>query len=155
MRINLRFCTLLFVAVFTSCSAKESESQSKNNQEEYEIVETQAISLENFFEQEEEDYLVFCHSDTCSQCKEIIGDVAKFAEDNIRKTYFLNVSTDGNAITKVSIDDITTGVNNLDDLVFAGTPTIFEVVNKTTIANVPGKDKCLTYLNEIRKNNEK
>lgn len=154
MRINLRICSLLLVAVFTSCSPAQSDSQSKNNSREYEIVERQSIALADFFEQEEEKYLVFCHSDTCSQCKEIIGDVAAFAEDNIEKTYFLNVSIPTNVISKVPLDDVTIGVSDLADLVYAGTPTIFEVVNKTTTANVGGKDKCLTFLNEIRKNSE-
>lgn len=156
MRIDFRICSLLFVVAFASCSSGKSGSENNVSEpEEYEIVERQSIDLAGFFEQEEEDYLVFCHADTCAQCHEIIGDVARFAEDNLVKTYFLNVSEPNNAITKVSVDEVTVGVSSLTDLVYAGTPTTFEVVNKTTIANVPGKDKCLTYLNEIRKNNEK
>lgn len=151
MNHRLGNCALLFVAVFTSCSPAKSESSSESKSEEYEIVNKQEISLMDFFLQED-DYLVFCHSDTCTQCKQIIGDVASFAEDNIIKTYFLNVSLPDNKITLVPIDEITIGVNSINDLVYAGTPTIFEVKNGITTSNIAGKDKCLTFLNEIRKN---
>ena len=154
MRIKLRLCMLLSVAVFTSCSPAQSEPQSKNNSQEYEIITNNTILLENFFDQEEDDYLVFVHSDTCAQCKEIIGDVVTFANDNIRKTYFLNMTTSSSKITKVSVNEITVGVSSVVGLVYVGTPTIYEVVNKTTTANIGGKDKCLTFLNEIRKNSE-
>ena len=152
MHFRLHICPLLLVAAFTSCSPANSEWSSENASKEYEIVTKQEISLENFFLQEEEDYLVFCHSDTCTHCKQIMGDVASFAEDNIKKTYFLNVSKDNNAIYRVPSDEITVGVSDLEELCYAGTPTIFEIVNGVTTVNIPGKDKCLTFLNELRKN---
>ena len=153
MSFRLRICSLLFVASLISCTSPVNETSSnQNTTSEYEIVTKQEISLANFFLQEEEDYLVFCHSETCQQCKEIKGDVAEFAQDNIVKTYFLNVSISANKIRQVPIDNITVGIDNLDDLCYAGTPTLFEIKKGVTIANVPGKDKCRTYLNELRKN---
>ena len=153
MNLRLRICSLLFVAAFTSCTPNTGEISSQNAQKEYEIVTKQEIALADFFNQEETDYLVFVHSDTCPHCKEILGDVAAFAEENIKKTYFLNVSKDDNKINKVPVENIGVGVDNLDDLVYAGTPTLFEIENGVTTANIPGKDACLTFLNEIRKNN--
>ena len=154
MNLRLHIWPLLFVVALTSCSPAKNESTSKSESEEYEIVTKQEINLADFFLQEEEDYLVFCHSDTCQHCKEIIGDVAAFAEDNIAKTYFLCVSKEGNHLNKVSVDEITIGVSELEDLCYAGTPTIFEVEKGVTTANIPGKDKCLTFLNELRKNDK-
>ena len=154
MRNKLFFVPLLFVATFTACTPTNSGSQSKNTSEEYETITRLSIPLERFFEQEEEEYLVFCHSDTCSQCKEIIGDVVAFANDNFIKTYFLDVAVSTNKITKVAKAELTVGVTDVAGLVYAGTPTIFKVVNKTTTVNIPGKDDCLTFLNEIRKNSK-
>ena len=149
----LRISTLFLLTALSACASNHTSQISSIEPKEYEIVEKQSISLSEFFLQEEEDYLVFIHADTCSHCKEIIGDVAQFAEDNLVKTYFLNVSKEENKMNKVSVEEITIGVDNLDDLVYAGTPTIFEIEKGVTTAHIPGKDKCLTFLNEMRKNN--
>ena len=154
MHFRLHIYPLLLVAALTSCSPARNECSSKNASEEYGIIAEQEIDLENFFLQEEEDYLVFCHSDTCGHCQEIMGDVVSFAEDNIKKTYFLNVSKGDNKIYRVSVEEITVGVSDLEELCYAGTPTIFEIVNGVTTVNIPGKDKCLTFLNELRKNDK-
>ena len=149
----LRICTLFLLTSLSSCATSNSSEASSIEPKEYEIVEKQSISLSEFFLQEEEDYLIFIHADTCSHCKQIMGDVAQFAEDNLVKTYFLNASKEENKMNKVSVEEVTVGVDNLDDLCYAGTPTIFEIEKGVTTAHIPGKDKCLTFLNEIRKNN--
>ena len=151
MTFRLHICSLLCVVAFTSCSPAQSEKLSKNASEEYEIVTKQRINLADIFQQEETEYLVFCHADTCSHCKEIIGDVIAFAQENIVKTYFLNVSIPTNKINKCSVNELTVGVSNYEDLYIAGTPTIIKVEDHLTTANIPGKDGCLTFLNEQRK----
>ena len=148
--INMKLHTLplLLVAVFTSCSPKGSESSSKNAIQEYEIVNKQEIYLDDCLTQIEEDYLIFFHSETCGHCKEIIEDVTLFAESNIIKTYFLNISKNENKIERCSHDEIEIGIDSVEDLKIVGAPTIVEVENGVTTANVVGKDSILSFLNE-------
>ena len=148
--INMKLHTLplLLVAVFTSCSPKGSESSSKNAIQEYEIVNKQEIYLDDCLTQIEEDYLIFFHSETCGHCKEIIEDVIAFANSNIIKTYFLNVSKNENKITRCSQEEIEVGIDKPENLKIVGTPTIVEVEKGVTVANVAGKNACLAFLNE-------
>ena len=152
MKLKLLLLPLFLATVITSCSSAKSESTSISSSEEYVIEEEQEIFLEDCLSQEEEHYIVFFHSDTCKQCQEIKGDVIAFAYENITKTYFLNIVKPGNQVTICPIDDVPTGVDKVEDVAIAGTPTIIEVENGILTANIPGKDACLTFLNEQRKN---
>ena len=125
--MKLHTLPLLLAAVFTSCSPSKSESTSKNAVQEYEIVNKQEISLSECLSQKEEQYLVFFHSDTCGHCKEIIEDVVLFAASDIMKMYFLNVTKNENKINRCPADEITTGIDRVDNLKIVGTPTIIEV----------------------------
>lgn len=146
--MKLHTLSLLGVVVFASCSTGKSESSSKNAIEEYEIVSKQDINLADCLSQIEKNYLIFIYSETCSHCKEIIDDVTLFAESNIIKTYFLNISKSENKIERCSKDEIEVGISQVEDLRIVGTPTIVEVENRVTTANVIGKDSCLSFLNE-------
>ena len=152
MNMKLHTLPFLLTVVFTSCSPSISGSESKNAIQEYEIVTKQEISLCECLSQEEPDYLVFFHSDTCGHCKEIMEDVIRFAESNIMKMYFLNVGKDENKVGRCSADEITTGIDQVDDLRIVGTPTIMEVEDGITTMNVAGKDDCLKFLNELTAN---
>ena len=154
MLSRYKFLSLLLVVAFTSCSPANSEPVSKNTSSEYNIVDEQEIFLEDALSQEEEKYIIFFHSETCTQCQQIIEDVKAFAIENILKTYFLNTTKPTNQVTIVPKDEVTVGVSDVNNLVIAGTPTIIEVENGVTTKNIPGKDKCLTYLNEQRLNNK-
>ena len=48
--------------------------------------------------------------------------------------------------------DYTIGLTTVDNLFIAGTPTIIEVEDGAVKANVPGKNACLSFLNEQRLN---
>ena len=148
--INMKLHTLplLLVAVFTSCTSSKSESSSKNAIQEYEVVTKQEINLADCLSQIEENYLVFFHSETCGHCREIIEDVVLFAESNIIKTYFLNISKTENKINRCSFDEIEIGIDKVEDLKIVGTPTIVEVKKGVTTANITGKDSILAFLNE-------
>ena len=145
--MKLHTLPLVLVAVFTSCSSGKSESTSKNAIQEYGIVSKQEISLADCLSQIEEDYLIFFHSETCGHCREIIEDVILFAESNIIKTYFLNVSKSENKIDRCLREEIEIGIDRVEDLKIVGTPTIIEVENGVTIANIVGKESCLSFLN--------
>ena len=151
--MKLHTLSLLLAAVFTSCSPSKSESSSKNAVQEYGIIIKQEINLSDCLSQEEEDYLVFFHSDTCGHCKEIIDDVTLFASSNIIKTYFLNVSKSENKVPRCSLEDVDIGIDKFSDLKIVGTPTIVEVEKGITTANVAGKDLCLKFLNEKKDKN--
>ena len=150
--MKLHTLPLLLAAVFTSCSPSKSESTSKNAVQEYEIVYKQEISLSECLSQKEEQYLVFFYSDTCGHCKEIIEDVVLFATSDIMKMYFLNVTKNENKINRCPADEITTGIDRVDNLKIVGTPTIIEVEEGITTMNIAGKDDCLKFLNELTAN---
>ena len=152
INMKLHTLSLLWVVVFASCSTGKSESSSKNAIQEYGIISQQEINLAECLSQIEEDYLIFFHSETCGHCKEIIEDVVAFAESNIIKMYFLNVSKSENKIERCSRDEIETGIDSVDDLKIVGTPSIVEVEKGVTIANVAGKESCLSFLNEKKIN---
>ena len=149
--MKLHTLPLILVAVFTSCSSKGSESSSKNAIQEYEIVSKQEIYLDDCLSQIEEKYLIFFHSETCTHCQEIIEDVIAFANSNIIKTYFLNVSKKENKITRCSQDEIEVGIDKVEDLRIVGTPTIVEVEEGVTTVNVAGKSACLAFLTYFSK----
>ena len=148
INMKLHTLSLLWVVVFTSCSTGKSESSSKNAIQEYGIVSKQDINLADCLSQIEEKYLIFFYSETCGHCKEIIEDVTLFAESNIIKTYFINISKSGNKIERCSHDEIEVGVDQVEELKIVGTPSIVEVEKGVTTANVVGKDSCLAFLNE-------
>ena len=150
MNHSLRILPLLLTAMFASCTPAKSEQMSKNAFNEYEILDSQKVSWPEVLRQKELNYLVFFYSETCPHCHEIIGDVLAFSNENIVPTYFLDIKKQE---TKVPIKNEITetiGATSIDDLFIMGTPSIVEVENATVIANVAGKDSCLTLLNEQR-----
>ena len=150
MNLIRNICSLLFTVALISCSPVQNGSSSDSKENEDEIISQQAILWDDCLSQEEDRYLVFFHSSTCNQCHEIMGDVVSFAKSNITKTYFLNIDNQMDKVRTCSREDLTIGAESVDDLAILGTPTIIEVEDGMTIANVPGKDMCLTFLNEQR-----
>jgi len=150
MSLKLRICLALASAVFTSCSPVVSEQMSKNAFSEHEIVISQQIKWSQVLSQKESHYLVFFYSETCAHCHEIMGDVIAFSESEIVKTYFLDIKQSETKIPIKNEVDETIGASSIDDLFIAGTPTIIEVEEGMVMANVPGKDDCLSFLNEQR-----
>lgn len=150
--MNYKLCILPFVltALFASCSPAESEQMSKNAFSDYNVPTSQKIVWSDCLSQKEDHYLVFFYSETCTHCHEIMGDVLSFNEANILPMYFLDTKANDNKIPISNNIDLTIGVDNVDDLFIAGTPTIIEVENLIVKANVPGSDNCLTFLNEQR-----
>ena len=150
MKYRLRILPLVLTAMFASCAPAKSEQMSKNAFDEYEILNTQQIKWSTVLSQTETNYLVFFYSETCPHCHEIMGDVIAFSESNIVKTYFLDTKKSETKVPIKNEVDETIGVTEIDDLFIAGTPTIIEVQEGMVKANVPGKDECLTFLNEQR-----
>ena len=153
MRVHI--LPLIVAAAFTSCSPVKSESSNENAFNEYKIISDHKVSWDDCLLQKEERYLVFFHSETCDHCQKITGDVIAFAQSNITKTYFLDVKKEKDKIRICSLEDLTIGAESSDDLAILGTPTIIEVMEGMVIANVPGKESCLTFLNEQRMRYEK
>ena len=152
MSLRMHICTLLVAAMFVSCSPAQNEQSNKNASTEYEIPIEREIFLKDCLSQNESQYLVFFHSETCSHCKEIRGDVLSFCEANLTKIYFLDIKKPTNEIQTCSKEEIAVGVSNYEDLKIVGTPTIIKVENGVTVINVAGKENCLTLLNEERLN---
>ena len=150
MKFKLYILPFFLTALFSSCSPVESEQMNKNTSREYNIPLDQKIVWSDCLKQKEDHYLVFFYSDTCAHCHEIMGDVLSFYEANVLPTYFLNIKASDTIVPISNNIDLTIGVDNIDDLFIAGTPTILEVENWIVKANVPGSDNCLTFLNEQR-----
>ena len=150
MNHKLRILPLVLVAMFASCTPATSEQMSKNAFSEHEIVNIQQIKWSDVLSQIETNYLVFFYSETCQHCHQIMGDVISFATSDIVKTYFLDIKKSEIKVPIKNEIDETIGVTSVDDLFIAGTPTIIEVEEGIVKANVPGKDECLTFLNEQR-----
>ena len=150
MKFKLYILPFFLTALFSSCSPVESEQMNKNTSREYNIPLDQKIVWSDCLKQKEDHYLVFFYSDTCAHCHEIMGDVLSFYEANVLPTYFLDIKASDTIVPISNNIDLTIGVDNIDDLFIAGTPTILEVENWIVKANVPGSDNCLTFLNEQR-----
>ena len=149
MNFGLRICSAFLLFGLFSCAPQTEDSSSVIN---YKIIEEQSISWADCLSQKENHYLVFFHSETCATCQEMKGDVTSFACENILKTYFVDIDKPGNKINKCTLEEVTVGVSNVDDFKIAGTPTLIEVEEGITIANAPGKEKCLELLNSLRTN---
>ena len=146
------FCYPLLSLIFlASCTPTESSQSSSENET---IPESFQINWEDSFKQEEDDYLVFYYSETCAQCHEIMGDVIAFANSNIKKTYFANIVSENGKMPIVKGSEPIVGVNDISDFYIAGTPTLIEIKEGIVTSHVPGKDKCLTFLNNERANNK-
>ena len=155
MKTKIGFYSLVLLALLTSCSSSNSEQSNSNASSGFDIPVEQQIIWTDCLSQEEEDYLVFFYSETCNHCHEIMGDVIAFSEENIIKIYFSDVAK-GETKIPISRDvDDTLGIDDINGFFIAGTPTLIEVYEGTVTANVPGKDACLSFLNEQRINNEK
>ena len=150
--MNYKLCILPFLltALFASCSPAESEQKSKNAFSEYNVPTSQKIEWSNCLSQNEDHYLVFFYSETCSHCHEIMGDVLAFNEAKILPMFFLDTKASDIKIPISNNTDLTIGANSVDDLFIAGTPTIIEVENWIVKDNIAGSDNCLTFLNEQR-----
>lgn len=151
MKLKHSLCFLVLPIMLFSCTPQESSQSSSVNEE---IPDNLQIKWTDCLNQEDNDYLVFFHSDTCSQCKEIMGDVIAFSSQNIKKLYFSNIVSDGVKMPIEKEKEEITGVSNIEDFYIRGTPTIIEVVEGTVTAHVAGKNACLTFLNNERLNNK-
>lgn len=153
--MKLKVCILPFLtmALFASCSPAQSEYSNKNTSSEYEINANLLISWDDCLNQKESHYLVFFYSKSCQHCHQIMGDVLSFSESNIVKTYFLDTKDPNNNVQLSNDIDKTIGVSKTDELFIVGTPTLLEIEDGYVKANVPGKEDCLSLLNELRLNN--
>jgi len=136
---------LAILAVTVSCSPVVDTANKKTN-EDYKIVQEHQISWPDILNQKENNYIVFIYSETCGYCHDMIDEIVDFATSDILVTYFVNSSTSKATIS----EDYEIGITDINDLSIKGTPSIVEVLDKMVIANVPGLDQCLTYLNEKR-----
>ena len=150
MNRKLRILPRVLVAMFASCSPAQSEQMSKNAFSENKEVIDNKILWFDCLKQNEDHYLVFFYSETCSHCHEIMGDVIAFSEAKILKIYFSDIKESDQRIPISNDLDSTIGIDEVEDLTIAGTPTIIEVLDSALVANVPGKDNCLSFLNEQR-----
>ena len=154
MKLKHSLYLLFLPTLLFSCSPNAASSSNIDSSAKEEIPASLQIKWADCLTQEEEDYLVFFHSDTCSHCQEIMGDVIAFSHEDIKKTYFANIIFEGEKIRVEKDKEALVGVDNIEEFYIRGTPTIIEVENGVVTANIAGKDDCLTFLNSERLNNK-
>ena len=146
MRYRFLIAPLAILAVTVSCSPAHSTAIKEKEYQDYEIVRSNQIRWLDVLKQQEDNYIVFVYSETCLYCHEMLNEIVEFASGDFLKTYFVNGS-----INKIKIsEDFGIGITNIEELSIKGTPSIIEVSESMVVANVPGIDQCLTYLNEKR-----
>ena len=150
MNHKLRILPLILVATFASCTPVENEQMSKNALIDFDYSLYPHLDWQDSLKQQESNYLLFFYSKTCTYCQEIIEDVQAFCDENIMKVYWINTRETSTTIP-VSYDiDKTLGVDDVSNLFIRGTPSIIEVFKGIVVANVPGKENCLTFINDQR-----
>ena len=154
MKAKVVFYPLLSFMLLVSCTPNEGEQSKQSSGSSETIPASLQINWEDSFKQEDEDYLVFYHSDTCTHCHEIMGDVIEFANSNIKKTYFANIESSEGKMPIVKGGEPVIGVSNISDFYIAGTPTLIEIKEGIVTSHIQGKDNCLTFLNNERLNNK-
>ena len=152
MKLRILVCSFISLVLLASCTPNEEDNSSLQSNSNNEIPTLLSINWVDTFKQEEDDYLVFFHSDTCSHCQEIMGDVIAFANSNTKKTYFANIESPEGKMPIVKGSEPLLGIDNISDFYIPGTPTLIEIKEGVVTANNPGKDKCLTFLNQERLN---
>lgn len=146
MRYRFLIASLASLAITVSCSPAHVTAIKEKTYQDYEIVQSNQIRWLDILNQQEDNYIVFIYSETCFYCHEMLDEIVDFANGDFLKTYFVNSS-----INQIKIsEDYGIGATNIEDLSIKGTPSIIEVEDKMVIANAPGIDQCLTYLNEKR-----
>ena len=145
MTYRFFIASLALLATVAACSPAHVITSKKTYQD-YDIVQSQQIRWLDILNQQEDNYIVFVYSETCGYCHDMLDEIVDFATERILPTYFVNSS-----INQIKIsEDYGIGATNIVDLSIKGTPSIIEVEDKMVIANAPGIDQCLTYLNEKR-----
>ena len=147
MTYRLLSVALTSLAIVVSCSPAEETMNTKNSFSEYEIVNNKQIPWSDVLSQKEKNYIVFIYTEKCGYCHDMMSEIIAFAEDDIMPTYFVDALLYDIPISA----DYEAGMTKYADISIAGTPTILEIYDATLIANIPGIDWCLSFLNEKRK----
>ena len=146
MTYRFLIAPLATLAVVVACSPVVDTTNEEKRYEDCTIIQSHQIAWPDVLNQKENNYIVFFYSETCGYCHEMLNEIVDFANSDILETYFVNCSTN-----KVTIsEDYGIGISNIEELSIKGTPSIIEVFDKVVVANVPGLENCLTYLNEKR-----
>ena len=151
MKKAFRVFALCMSLTLVACTPDNSGKTSTSF---YDVVTEQTVSWTECLSQPESHYVVYFYSETCSQCQEIKGDVILFARINTVKTYFLDINAPGNEVQRCSEEEVVVGVDDVADLYIVATPTIVEVQDGVTTANVVGKNRCLELINNLKTNNQ-
>ena len=154
MKLKAFFYPLLSLVFLASCTPTEGTTSSQSSATSETIPVSLQIDWKDRFKQEEDDYLFFYYSETSEKFNEIMGDVIAFANSNIKKTYFANINSSEGKIPIDKTAEPLINVSDISEFYILGTPTIVEIKEGTVTSNIPGKDKCLTFLNNERLNNK-
>ena len=134
MKLLLFTCLLL-----TGCGATNTKPE---KQYDYEDV-TRHIDWYDSFDQEENEYLVYYYSDTCSHCSRIKNDIIEYYFSNIETLYFVN--TNQNSVFGKTKD--LTGLSDIESFYIFGTPFLIRFKDWKISDYYPGSNSVLTYIN--------
>ena len=96
------------------------------------------------FKQEEDDYLIYYYSPTCSHCNSIKQEVISYYLSEKEPIYFVNTQLNSRfGPTKDLI-----GICDIESFYIFGTPFLIRVMNYRVADYYPGVSKILEYINQ-------
>ena len=131
---------LLLCSLLVSCGSSHKEAVVEYD---YSDVSTH-IDWYDSFVQEEDDYLVYYYSETCSHCNSIKQQVIRYYLSEKEPMYFVNT----NLNSKFGPVKELSGINDIDSFYIFGTPFLLRVKEHMVSDYYPGTKKILEYLKQ-------
>lgn len=95
------------------------------------------------FKQEENNYLVYYYSPTCSHCNSIKQEIISYYLSEVEVLYFVNTQLN----SKFGPTKDLTGICDINSFHIFGTPFLIRVKDYKVADYYPGMSKILDYLN--------
>ncbi len=149
---SLLISTILFIFSLSSCSNNTpNKTYNYNDYKEYFIKD------KDFFNVNNEKYIIYFYGTFCSPCNELKKIVFDKINKGLNYLFFLNKDDieedfkypDG----KKSIEEMKSlmiNKNKIEDIYLISTPTIYVINNKTLVEVFINYEECLNYLNTIK-----
>ena len=131
--------------IFTLCLMLVACGQNLSTQAtnyDYSDVESH-IDWYDSFKQEEDDYLVYYYSPTCSHCNSIKQEVISYYLSEKESLFFVNTQLN----SKFGPTKELTGICDIESFYIFGTPFLIRVKDFRVADYYPGVTKILDYLN--------
>ena len=143
----MKKCTLLvlFLAIFTSCSATKNNNKIERD---YDDIE-KTITWSEIFKLDLDEYYVYFYSKTCGHCKELKPMILDYYFSTDEELYF----SEANEETVYGKKSDLYGIENIDDFYIFGTPFLIKIKEKVLVEYYSGVSEIREYINYKTKKN--